>query len=298
MEDNMAKQRGLGKGLGALLSETEEEKIIENNHNITELKLSQIQPNQNQPRKEFDQEKLEQLAASITEHGIIQPLIVSPDKDDFYTIIAGERRWRASKLAGLRKVPVIIKDFTEQEKAEIALVENLQREDLNPVEEAEGFRSLMDDYHLTQEEVSKRVGKSRSAIANTLRLLSLPENIRDMLSYGEITSGHARALVTLDDPELQKEIAQKIIAEDLNVRQTEKLVKEMTKPKVEKAIKLDSFDRILFQNQLEKIEKDLEKQYGTKVIIQHGKKKGKIIMEYYGNDELDRVLELLAKEEK
>ena len=294
----MAKPRGLGKGLGALLTDTQEEKAAEAAKDVQELRLSQIQPNQNQPRKEFNQEKLEQLAASIKEHGIIQPLIVSPDKDGFYTIIAGERRWRASKLAGLKMVPVLIKDFSEQEKSEIALVENLQREDLNPVEEAAGYRSLMEDYHLTQEEVSKRVGRSRSAVANTLRLLTLPENILDMLTYGELSSGHARALIALEDPELQKDIAQRIIAEDLNVRQTEKLVQEMTKPKIEKAKKLDSFDMMLFKNQLETVEKELEKQFGTKVSIQHGRKKGKIVLEYYGKEELERILELLEKEGK
>ena len=303
----MAK-KGLGRGLNALLrtnepSERSDNLIVpEKKHNISSdentettkpfstINLNLIEPNKKQPRKKFDNEKLESLADSIRENGLIQPIIVIPGENGRYTIIAGERRWRASKKAGLTEIPVIIRDYSAIEAAQIALIENLQREDLNPIEEAAGYRSLIDEYSLTQEEISKRIGKSRSAIANSLRLLSLGEKISALLIDGSISTGHARALLGLEDEEMRNTAAETVINEGLSVRQTEQLVKNLVKsrPKKEKPPVNEEF-----MVQINNIADSLCSRFGTKVNISHGEKKGKIEIEYYGSEDLDRILSLL-----
>lgn len=295
----LKKKGGLGKGLGALMGTDEPAEImIKDNDTVTELKLTKIIPDENQPRKDFDEEKLFALSESIKENGVIQPLIVADEKNGFYRIIAGERRWRASKLAGLEVVPVVIRDYTSQQSAAVSLVENLQREDLNAIEEAYGYKRLMQEFNLTQAQVAKKTGKSRSSVANTLRLLNLPENIRDMVIYGEISNGHARALAGLSDEEVQKDLAQKIIADDLNVRQLEKIISNMSDSDSDDENKKNSPKIELDKNlkaQIKTIEKSLMEKYGTKVKIACGAKKGKIELEYYDSAELERLVNLLNK---
>jgi len=279
-------KRGLGKGLGALLPmvESEDENVIR------EIKISEIEPNKNQPRKKFDEEKLEKLAESIKTHGVIQPIIVKKQPSGFYQIIAGERRWRAARLAGFKSIPAVIKDYSQRDIMEIALIENLQREDLNPIEESEAYRNLLEEYGLTQEEISSRVGKSRSAIANSLRLLNLPGEIKQMLIDDKLTSGHARALLTIENPELQKEIANKIVNEQLSVRETEKIVKRYGKNKNKERQKEENHLIHYYTD----LENNLSKRLGTKVKIHAGKKKGKIEIEYYSNDDLERLLNIFS----
>lgn len=280
----MAAKRGLGKGLSTMIDSlnTVHENVV------SSLNIIDVEPNPDQPRKEFDKEKLEALKSSIEEIGVILPIIVTKKDNGRYQIIAGERRWRASKLAGLKTIPAIVKDYKEKEAAEIALIENLQREDLNPIEEAKGYKSLIDGFSMTQEEISKRVGKSRSAITNSLRILNLPDEIIKYLVSGEITQGHARALLSLNSDTHKKEVALKIIKEGLSVRQVENLVKiypKDKKPASKKATQVDI--------EIKSIEEKLAKQLKTKVKIKHGNKKGKIEIEYYGNDDLDRILQIL-----
>ena len=275
----MAK-KALGRGLSALIN-TEESR----EENLTELKINEIEPNINQPRKNFDDEKLIQLAESIKQHGIVQPIVVKKEKDT-YKIVAGERRWRAARIAGLKTVPVIIKDLTDKQLMEIALIENLQREDLNPIEEAEAYENLIKEYNMTQEEISKIVGKSRSAIANSIRLLGLVDEVRDFLINGEISSGHARALLAIENGELQIKAAKEVIKRGLNVRETESLVKRYLKEKSEKTAKVKSEELI----EIEERFKDI---FGTKVKISPNNKKGKIMIEYYSSDELERIIELI-----
>lgn len=287
----MAK-KGLGKGLGALIAE---DFSIENEETsgVAEIKITQIEPDPAQPRKDFDQEKLDLLADSIRIHGVIQPLIVAEQSKGLYRIIAGERRWRAAKQAGLTKVPVVVRTYSPQQSAEIALVENLQRQDLNGIEEARGYKTLMEEFSLTQQQVAEKVGKSRPAVANALRLLQLPENVQDMVIYGEISSGHARAISGVSDPELQTDLAQKVIAEDLSVRQIEKIIAALGEPvvkEVEKAL-ID----LNLKAQLKGIQADLQSYLGTKVKVVTGKNKGKIEIEYYDMAELERVIELIKK---
>lgn len=277
----MAK-KGLGKGLDSLFTD-ENSSSIENG--ISELKITQIEPNSNQPRRSFDAEKLEILATSIKEHGLIQPIIVVKKENGLYTIVAGERRWRAAKRAGLATIPAVIKDYSPQTVTEVALIENLQREDLNPIEEALGYKSLIDEYHLTQEEISKRIGKSRSSIANSLRLLSLEDELQKYLISGEISEGHARAILSLEGIVLREFLLNRIIDDGLNVRQAEKLAKDLQKVKEEKNEPPTAFDI-----EIERIKNRLEQSFGTKVKIHHGAKRGKIEIEYYGNDDLDRIL--------
>jgi len=275
----MAK-KALGRGLSALIN-TEESR----EENLTELKINEIEPNINQPRKNFDDEKLIQLAESIKQHGIVQPIVVKKEKDT-YKIVAGERRWRAARIAGLKTVPVIIKDLTDKQLMEIALIENLQREDLNPIEEAEAYENLIKEYNMTQEEISKIVGKSRSAIANSIRLLGLVDEVRDFLINGEISSGHARALLAIENGELQIKAAKEVIKRGLNVRETENLVKRYLKEKTGKIEKVKSEELI----EIEERFKDI---FGTKVKISPNNKKGKIMIEYYSSDELERIIELI-----
>lgn len=283
-------KKGLGRGLDALISSTNS--LEEASNIVSEVKINEVEPNIEQPRKAFDQEKLETLAESIKEHGVVQPIIVRKEGARFI-IIAGERRWRASKLAGLKTIPVIVKDISTKEVMEIALIENLQREDLNPIEEAEAFQKLIDEYEMTQEEVAKVVGKSRAAIANSVRLLNLTNEIKEMLLEGQITSGHARTLITVTDKERQKEIAKQIIEKNLNVRDTEKLAaREEKKPNLKQKSILKNDIEIL------DLEEKLRIAYGTKINLVRGKNKGKIIFEYYSNDEFDRIIEILTKYNK
>ena len=276
------KKNGLGKGLGALIRENEHEVIA----SVTELKITELEANQSQPRRFFDDQALQELSDSIKEHGVVQPIIVRK-LDDNYQIVAGERRWRAARLAGLKAVPVVVKDYSNVQVMEIALIENLQRQDLNSIEEALAYRSLLEEHNMTQEDISGRIGKSRSAIANTLRLLNLPEDIRNMVVHGKISAGHARALLTIEDKNKQMEIAQKIIDQQLNVRDVEKLVMQKDKSNEKKENKKDI--------EIIELEEQLKKTFTTKVNIIHKKNKGKIEIEYYSNDDLERILELLQK---
>ncbi len=275
-------KKGLGKGLDMLFSDDNPVSI---ESGITDLKLVQVEPNSNQPRKTFDNEKLEILADSIKEHGLIQPIIVVKNKKGNYTIVAGERRWRAAKKAGLETIPAVIKDYSDRTVTEVALIENLQREDLNPIEEALGYKSLMDEYKLTQDEISKRIGKSRSAVANSLRLLTLEKELQKYLISGQISEGHARAILSLNGEVLREFLLNRIIDEGLNVRQAEKLAKDLQVVKEEKPKKVTAADI-----EIEKIKNRLEQGFGTKVKIKNGASKGKIEIEYYGNDDLERIL--------
>ncbi|MBZ4646152.1 MAG: ParB family transcriptional regulator, chromosome partitioning protein [Petroclostridium sp.] len=277
-------KRGLGKGLGALLPgvDTEEDSPIK------EIKLTEIEPNKSQPRKNFDEEKLEALAESIKTHGVIQPIIVKKLESGFYQIIAGERRWRAARLAGLKTIPVIIKDYEKKEVLEIALIENLQREDLNPIEESEAYQNLINEFNLTQEEISARVGKSRSAIANALRLLNLPEGIKQLLIEDKISSGHARAILSIDNIELQIQVANKVVNEGLSVRETEKYVKALVSQKSKKNKKDNKLSHVYID-----IQNRMSQNLGTKVRIYPGANKSKIEIEYYSDDDLERIMNLL-----
>lgn len=278
-------KKGLGKGLGALI---DTENILSENSGIVELKITDIEPNKDQPRKKFNHEKLQALAESISRHGVVQPIIVKKN-DNGYTIIAGERRWRAAKIAGLKTIPCIIKDLSSRETMEIALIENLQREDLNPIEEAEAYQKLIEEHGLTQESISKLVGKSRAAIANSVRLLTLPEKIKDMLINDQLTPGHARALITVEDPEKQIKIAEEIIARNLSVRETEKLVNDQKNKKNQKK-------RVIKDAIIIDLEEKLKSILGTKVELRHNKNKGKIVIEYYSNEEFNRIIEIITRD--
>ena len=279
----MAK-KGLGKGLDILFAE-------EDSQGLTEVKLTDVMPNPNQPRKNFDEEKLQTLAESIKEHGLIQPIIVT-QKNENYIIVAGERRWRAAKKAGIKKIPVLIRDYSDLAVKEIALIENLQREDLNPIEEAMGYRSLIDDYSLTQEEISARLGKSRSAIANSVRLLSLDDDTRNKLISGEITEGHARCALGVPAGVVREFFINRIIQDGLNVRQAELLAKDLAKTNEPKSKKQKD---TAYKRELDRISKNLEQYLGTKVKLSGTSKKGKIEIEYYGNQDLERLLDLISR---
>ena len=253
------------------------------------VKISSVEPNVNQPRKQFDEDALLELSESIKQYGVLQPLLVS-DKKDYYEIIAGERRWRAAKLAGLKEIPVIVKEFSEQELVEISLIENIQREDLNPVEEARAYKRLIDEFHLKQDEIAERVGKSRTAVTNAMRLLKLSEKVQQMLIDEMITAGHARAILSIADKEKQESIAMKIFDEKLSVRETEALVKRMLEPpKTAKKSKFSSAEDAIYES----LEEKMKSIMGTRVQI-HRKKndKGKIEIEYYSKDELERIIDL------
>lgn len=286
----MASQKGLGKGLGALLGDFAEETVEKSPYQ--QLPLHKIEPNPNQPRQDFDEEELENLAASIREHGVVQPLTVRQISGGYYQIIAGERRWRASRLAGLTEIPAVIIEADDKKAMELALIENLQRQDLNPVEEALGYQTLMSEHGLTQEETSKRVGKSRSAVANALRLLNLPPQVLELLRKGDLTPGHARAVLSLRSEAKQQEAAQKICALGLSVRQAELLCKNMDKePAPEKPVTL-AVDYVA------ECEKSLSKHLGRGVKIVNGKRKGKFELEFYGQDDLQKLLDALMKLER
>ena len=282
----MASQKGLGKGLGALLGDFADEPQEKSAYQS--LPIYKVEPNPDQPRKEFDPEELENLAESIRVHGLIQPLTVREMPTGYYQSIAGERRWRAARLAKLSEVPVVVIDADDRKAMELALIENLQRQDLNPVEEALGYKTLMEDYGLTQEEAAARVGKSRPAVTNALRLLALPDEVRAMVEEGTLSAGHARAVLTLNSQRLQKAAAQKIIALRLSVRQAEAMCKRMAaeeKPKKEKPA--------LTVDYVGECEKALTKKLGRKVRIVSGKRKGRFELEFYGQDDLQRLYEIL-----
>lgn len=286
----MAK-KGLGKGLNSLFNEEDIEEVTSDitkssEGDIKKVRMSLIEPNKKQPRRHFDEEKITALADSIKEHGLIQPIIITPSDNNMYKIVAGERRWRAAKKANLKEIPAVIRKYSEEQVAEIALIENLQRENLNPIEEAIGYNLLMDEFNLTQELISQRVGKSRSAIANSLRLLSLEDEIQKMLILGTLTSGHARAILSLDDKELRIALSKRIIEDNLNVRQAEALAKQLQKKKPQKK----KSEKTVYDIEIEKIQNTLSSAMGTKVRINHTAKKGKIEIEYYGNEDLERVL--------
>ena len=253
------------------------------------VKISSVEPNMDQPRKQFDEDALMELSESIKQYGVLHPLLVS-DKKDYYEIIAGERRWRAAKLAGLTEIPVIVKEFSEQELVEISLIENIQREDLNPVEEAMAYKRLIDEFHLKQDEIAERVGKSRTAVTNAMRLLKLSEKVQQMLIDEMITAGHARAILSIADKEKQESIEMKIFDEKLSVRETEALVKRMLEPpKTAKKSKFSSAEDAIYES----LEEKMKSIMGTRVQI-HRKKndKGKIEIEYYSKDELERIIDL------
>lgn len=273
-------KKGLGKGLGALISSAE----IEESSPLKELKINIIEPNLNQPRKIFSDEKLIQLSESIKQHGIVQPIIVKKE-NDIYRIVAGERRWRAARLAGLDIIPAIVKDISNKQVMELALIENLQREDLNPIEEAEAYERLLHDYKMTQEEISNTVGKSRSAIANSLRLLNLCEDVKHLLINGDISSGHARALIVIEDKQIQIKAAKEIIEKKLNVRETELLVKKYLTQKTNQKTKRVNEEYL-------EIEEKIKNILGTKVKLLNNNKKGKIMIEYYSIEDLERIIEL------
>ncbi len=282
-------KKGLGKGLGALYNT--DEAIDSVSEQVLELKVSQIEPNKSQPRTEFDRDKLEILADSIKKYGVLQPIVVKKLDNGFYKIIAGERRWRASKLAGIDKIPVVVRDYDDKETMEIALVENLQREDLNPFEEARGYRELMDLFSMTQEQVAQRVGKSRSAVANSIRLLSLCDEIKSFVLKKELTVGHVRALLATDNEGVQLMAARRIVEEGLTVRQTEALIKSLLQEKKEK--KKNPVDEEL-KRYLGTLEKKLSDSLGTKVTISNKKNRGKIEIEYYNNDDFERIMNLIS----
>lgn len=274
-------KKGLGKGLGALISSAE----TDNDAGIMEIRISEIEPNRQQPRKNFDDEKLAGLAESIKQHGVVQPLIVQKEGNS-YKIVAGERRWRAARMAGLQTVPVIVRDLTDKQIMEIALIENLQREDLNPIEEAEAYERLINEFGMTQEEISVTVGKSRPAITNSMRLLSLDEKIKEKLVSGEISSGHARALLALNDQEFRLKVMEEVIKKQMSVRETEHLVNQLSVNKKPKKKRVPDAEYLAIEERLREV-------FGTKVRIMNNKKNGKIILEYYSQDELDRIISLI-----
>lgn len=296
----MAK-KGLGKGIDVLIpqakektkSEKENIKTKEVIKEVDTIDINKIEPNKNQPRKSFDEDSIHELAESIKLRGIIQPLVVQKGEKGLYTIIAGERRWRAAKIAGLKDIPVVVKNYSNQEIMEIALIENIQREDLNPIEEAEAYEQLIKEYNLRQDEVAEKVSKSRVAITNSLRLLKLDERVRRMVIEEKLKSGHARTLIPIEDGDLQYEIAQKIFDEKLSVRDTEKLVKNILNGKSKKKEnkkQVNPQEEIIYK----RFEEDLKMTFGTKVNINRkSKDKGKIEIEYYSQSEFERILELI-----
>lgn len=279
------KQSGLGKGLGALMLENNVDDMV----STSTLPINEIIPNKEQPRKTFDEGALQELADSITVHGVLQPLLVRPLLSGGYQLIAGERRWRASRMAGLKEVPVIIRELSDSEAMEIAIIENLQREDLNPIEEAEGLQALIDKCDYTQEQVAVSVGKSRPAIANALRLLKLPEEVRQMTKYGEISAGHARALLTFDNQAIMYEVAKQIVSDKLTVRDVERLAKRPTKSadKKQTAKRRDSF--------YDEVELSLTEVLGRRVKVYNGRSKGTLEIEFYSLDDLKDIANAIAK---
>lgn len=292
--------RGLGKGLDSLIpvsssapkSSTESKAADkkEEQGQETMVKITKVEPNREQPRKKFDEDALQELADSIKQYGVISPILVQ-DRKTYYEIVAGERRWRAAKLAGLKEVPVIIKNFTEQEIVEISLIENIQRENLNPIEEAQAYKRLLTEFNLKQDEVAERVSKSRTAVTNSMRLLKLCDEVQQMIIDDMISTGHARALISIEDPEQQYMIAQRVFDEKLSVRDVEKLVKNLHKPAKPKKVD-DKTMQVIYQD----IEEKLKQKLGRKVIVtSKGEGSGKIEIEFYNHEDLDRLLDVLNK---
>mgnify|MGYP004522581481 FL=1 len=302
----MAVKRGLGKGLDSLIPNKVEEqtvsKKVSEKKNVEEkdsskgletiVNITKVEPNREQPRKNFDEDALEELAESIRQFGLIQPILVQ-DRKTYYEIIAGERRWRAAKKAGLKEVPVIIRNYTEQEIVEISLIENIQREDLNPIEEAQAYKRLLTEFNLKQDEVAERVSKSRTAVTNSMRLLKLCDDVQQMIIDDMISTGHARALISIEDAEQQYAIAQQIFDEKLSVRDVEKLVKNLNKPvKPKKVSQTDKSLDAVYQD----IEENLKQKLSTKVsITSKGNGAGKIEIEFYSHDDLEKLMDLLSK---
>ena len=303
-----AKKSGLGRGLDALFPEKtvhskQEEKPVQKavsaddekeketetvGSGIKTVKISKVEPNREQPRKKFDEDALLELSESIKQYGILQPLLVS-DKKDYYELIAGERRWRAAKMAGLKEVPVIIKEFSDQETVEISLIENIQREDLNPVEEAQAYKRLIDEFHLKQDEIADRVAKSRTAVTNSLRLLKLDPRVQDMVVDEMITAGHARAILSIPDSDMQEMVASKVFDNQLSVRETEELVRKILKPSKKKEKVSNSAEDAIYES----LEEKMKGITGTRVFIRRKKNnKGKIEIEYYSRDDLERIIDL------
>lgn len=285
--------RGLGKGLDSMIPKSiQEDKVVQkelekigSDTKETIVKISMVEPNREQPRKKFDEEELQKLSDSIKQHGLIQPILVK-DRKDHYEIIAGERRWRASRMAGLKEIPVIIRDYSEQEIVEISLIENIQRQDLNAIEEALAYKRLMTEFNLKQEEVADKVSKSRSTVTNSMRLLKLSENVQKMIIDGLLSEGHARTLLAIEESEVQDKLAKKIVDEKMSVRDVEKLVKNYGKPEKEKAPVNRELD-VFYKDIAERLKVDL----GTKVQISgKGDGSGKIEIEFYSNEELDRII--------
>lgn len=286
--------KGLGRGLDALFGTYEGDvsynkitKSAETNTGVLEVDINKIKPNPNQPRKNFDEDALKDLAASIKVHGIVQPIVLNKNADGTYMIIAGERRWRAANLCGLKTVPAIIKDYTEKQIKEISIIENLQREDLNPVEAAKAIKELMDEYGLTQEAVSERIGKSRSNVANTLRLLTLYPAVLDMIEKGKISAGHARCLVVVEDANEQLKLANAIVSKNLSVRDLEKAIKAYTNPAKKVVVREEQ------SLELKELINQMQKTFATKVSAIGNDNKGRIYIDYYTRDDLDRISELL-----
>ena len=286
----MASQKGLGKGLGALLGDFTEEPLEKSAYQL--LPIYKVEPNPDQPRHDFDEEELQALADSITVHGIIQPLTVREMPNGYYQIIAGERRWRAARMANLSDVPAVIIEADDKKAMELALIENLQRQDLNPLEEAMGYQTLMNEYGLTQEEAAGRVGKSRPAVANALRLLGLCPEVQERVRKGELSAGHARAILQLKSEKKQQEAAQKIVALGLSVRQAELLCKNMSKEPVPQKKEVFAVDYVA------ECEKSLSKHLGRGVKIVNGKRKGRFELEFYGQEDLQNLLDALMKIQK
>ena len=297
------KRKGLGKGLDSLIpdksdqvvkpslsskKETDGNKKESRSDGYVVVKINEVEPNREQPRKDFDEDALLELSDSIKQYGIIQPLLVQKRKD-FYEIIAGERRWRAAKLAGLKEVPVNIKEYSEQEMVEVSLIENIQREDLNPIEEAMAYKRLIEEFNLKQDELAERVSKSRTAVTNSMRILKLSKRVQQMIVDDMITTGHARALLAIDDEELQYTIANKIFDEKLSVRETEKLVKDLNKPEKEK-----SLNNVENEFVYKSLEEKLKTKIGTKVNVKHkANGKGRIEIEYYSDEELEHIFDMI-----
>lgn len=290
----MAAKHGLGKGLDSLISAKVEDNPAKGNlsedvSRETLIKITQIEPNKGQPRRNFNEDSLQELADSIKQHGVIEPLIVQK-KGKMYEIVAGERRWRAARIAGLKEIPVIVKEYSEQEVFEIALIENIQRENLNPIEEAFAYKKLIEEFGLKQDDVANRVGKSRTAVTNSMRLLKLDERVQQMLVDDMIASGHARALLALSDMEMQYQIAMKIFDEKLSVREVERLIKKLTEKAPEKPEKKPQNNEAVYRN----LEEKLKTIIGSKVVINRkAKDKGKIEIEYYSSEELERIIDLM-----
>ena len=298
----MAAARGLGKGLDALIApndtpkskeyKVKQEKSNDKKTGETLVNITKVEPNREQPRKNFDEDALEELAESIKQFGLLQPILVQ-DRDTYYEIIAGERRWRAAKRAGLKEVPVIIKNLTNQEIVEISLIENIQREDLNPIEEAQAYKRLLTEFNLKQDEVADRVSKSRTAVTNSMRLLKLSDEVQQMVIDDMISTGHARALISIESPEQQYTIAQQIFDEKLSVRDVEKLVKNLNKPaKIKKAMAADKSMEAVYLD----IEDNLKQKLSTKVTItSKGNGAGKLEIEFYSHEDLEKLMDLLSK---